>query len=1018
MRTMAWIGTACLALGTAWGAAPPVIELASVPGGGQSIPSTPDWQLRPGITIDLQFRADRPGSANLLTKEGEYLIRIDGTNEGGQLSIFLNLDGSWEPRLRTVVPVTGQWHRLTTSWDGSELVAVVDGQAYRQRRAGQVNAGDEPVVLAADSGRAAALQGELRRFRLFHRAVSEGELLAELLGLSTAVGEGRDVRRFRFADGPSGWVGRACVPSHQDEVLNVPVEGGQSAIVRTGLAVPLAGDEQVGVRMAVEKGTVGRLVLATDAGARSLAFDLLADGRQHSYLLPVDKLFEWQGTLRALALVPSDAHANVDLESIEIAAASSLPPEIAIAALHAEDAYLRAGRPEQVVAELVNRGGAGTGLAATLEGPPGVTIARPARQTRAAVAQGERWTVTWPVTAAAASSPVLELTVDGAGSTPVTEPLRLGFGAVLPVEHAAYVPPPQPAKVKDDLLIGAHMCPLWKTGERSQVWEPIVGWPNRKPVLGWYDEGSPEVTDWEIKWCLEHGIDYFVYCWYRARTGAPVEQRLSHGIHEGLFNARYGDQFKFAIMWENGNAAGVADEADLFDTLLPYWIETYFKRDNYLKVDGRPVLYIYRPEKLVQDLGNVAKVRAAFDKMRQVCRDAGFQGLWILGEYRGLSPEHLQLLADEGLDASFAYCWPLGGNPDSAKAVDLQQKIWDQRLALGKLPDILTVSMGWDSRPWHPSSTIWRLTPEDFQLACEQSIAAAKQRPAGTLGRRMILLDNWNEYGEGHYLAPHRQYGFGYLDATRAAFCEAPAEHLDLVPQDVGRGPYETLYQAAIKLRAQAAQKVTKPGGDAAGLIAWYTFDDPDPGLALDWTGHQLGGVGEKLHRATGRLGQAMVCDGGAALVAASDAFAPEKGLTIEAWVYTDEAGQNDHWFLSRITSADTAAGFRFGVSNHGQLCFAVPQSSWSHHLYADRPLPTGRWVHVAGTCDGTILRLYQDGELVGTMERRGGVRDTSAPVTLGNFSPGHGAHFDGLLDEVKFWDRALDAATIALHAR
>ena len=59
--------------------------------------------------------------------------------------------------------------------------------------------------------------------------------------------------------------------------------------------------------------------------------------------------------------------------------------------------------------------------------------------------------------------------------------------------------------------------------------------------------------------------------------------------------------------------------------LLPFWIENYFKHPSYLKVDNKPVLFIYRPEFLVQDLGGVENVAKAFDQMRQACRDAGFR---------------------------------------------------------------------------------------------------------------------------------------------------------------------------------------------------------------------------------------------------------------------------------------------------------------------------------------------------------------------------------------------------------
>ncbi len=59
------------------------------------------------------------------------------------------------------------------------------------------------------------------------------------------------------------------------------------------------------------------------------------------------------------------------------------------------------------------------------------------------------------------------------------------------------------------------------------------------------------------------------------------------------------------------------------------------------------------------------------------------------------------------------------------------------------------------------------------------------------MGIRKLLLDNWNEWSEGHYIAPHRQYGFGYLDAVRRVFSSAPDKHADLVPLDIGLGPYE-----------------------------------------------------------------------------------------------------------------------------------------------------------------------------------------------------------------------------------
>ena len=42
-----------------------------------------------------------------------------------------------------------------------------------------------------------------------------------------------------------------------------------------------------------------------------------------------------------------------------------------------------------------------------------------------------------------------------------------------------------------------------------------------------------------------------------------------------------------------------------------------------------------------------------------------------------------------------------------------------------------------------------------------------EQAPQDSLGARMILLDNWNEWDEGHYILPSMEFGFGYLQAIR-----------------------------------------------------------------------------------------------------------------------------------------------------------------------------------------------------------------------------------------------------------
>lgn len=369
-----------------------------------------------------------------------------------------------------------------------------------------------------------------------------------------------------------------------------------------------------------------------------------------------------------------------------------------------------------------------------------------------------------------------------------------------------YIPTPATVDTRH-YLVGAIHCPLWNRGAR---WPAITPYPDREPALGWYDEGAPEVTDWEIKWALEHGISFFMVCWYRAQDngGKPVQPALEHWLHEGLFRSRYGNQFKFALNFENGNRnfCGQTSERDLLENLLPFWIEKYFSRSNYLVIEGKPVLAIYNVERLVRDLGGERRATAVIAKMRAACQQAGFKGLHLLGQYCWGTPAELQQQAKRiqrvGMDASWAYHLPtftgaFGDElrPTAAQAIVAQERLWNTL----PQPNLLTLSMGWDSQPWYFSQTRtqWRLRPDEFKELCQRAKVVLGQRTSGGLESRLVLLDNWNEFGEGHYIFPAREHGFGYLNAVREVFATNAPPHVDLVPEDVGHGPYDSDYRAS-----------------------------------------------------------------------------------------------------------------------------------------------------------------------------------------------------------------------------
>lgn len=121
-----------------------------------------------------------------------------------------------------------------------------------------------------------------------------------------------------------------------------------------------------------------------------------------------------------------------------------------------------------------------------------------------------------------------------------------------------YIPEPKP--VSTPILVGAHHCPLWEA-DKPQMWDNVLKHPERTPSLGFYAQENPEVADWETKWAVEHGVSFFIYCWYRASQGEPVKMRFGSAIHDALFKSKFVDKMKFTIMWEN-QSRGVAGTFD------------------------------------------------------------------------------------------------------------------------------------------------------------------------------------------------------------------------------------------------------------------------------------------------------------------------------------------------------------------------------------------------------------------------------------------------------------------------
>ena len=381
----------------------------------------------------------------------------------------------------------------------------------------------------------------------------------------------------------------------------------------------------------------------------------------------------------------------------------------------------------------------------------------------------------------------------------------------------SYIPEPQPAH--SDRIVAAHYYAAWKKGAAGihEGFNDLAEeFPDRTPLMGYYDEENPEVCDWEIKWAVEHGINCFIHCWYRKpdNVGKPVtvnDLRCGHGLHEALFNAKFKNFIKFAIMYEASPRWGGTDEKDMLENLMPFWMETYFKRDNYLIIDNKPVLLVYNQNRLAECFESVESQKKTFDACREYAIMCGFDGLIIAGCNPYTDKDtHIDFMK-RGYDFRFGYNAgynsPYDFYPDEDDIIEKQCENFLGNLEVGNTSFIPTPScfqdptprfserwnnLGYNFREW---SNIWYLSPEKYRCLIKRMKEITETLPENAWGRKIMMIDNWNEWDEGHFVAPSHKFGFKYLQALREELTDCNNLPDYIAPHDQGFGGYNTSWK-------------------------------------------------------------------------------------------------------------------------------------------------------------------------------------------------------------------------------
>jgi hypothetical protein len=195
------------------------------------------------------------------------------------------------------------------------------------------------------------------------------------------------------------------------------------------------------------------------------------------------------------------------------------------------------------------------------------------------------------------------------------------------------------------------------------------------------------------------------------------------------------------------------------------------------------------------------------------------------------------------------------------------------------------------------------------------------------------------------------------------------------------------------------------PGTD--GLVAHYAFEND----ATDSSGNELHGtlMGDATF-AEGPVGMALSLDGDGDYVDCGVDPLLDITENITFAFYIKAVALDRGWNTAISRGDDSWRSSRAGENNFMEAAVSGTTGNW---IYGATPVDDDAWHHVAAVYDGKTFSLYVDGELDGSEESTGPITASTYPLLIGENAQATGRFWNGLIDEVVIYDRALSVGEV-----
>ena len=303
--------------------------------------------------------------------------------------------------------------------------------------------------------------------------------------------------------------------------------------------------------------------------------------------------------------------------------------------------------------------------------------------------------------------------------------------------------------------------------------------------LGFYDLRVLETIEEQARLAKENGIFgfSFYHYWFQGK-------RLLHEPVDLFMQSKKPD-FPFMLFWanESWSRRWLGEERDVLikqeysaddDRKHATWLcEKVFADERYIKVNGKPVFAIYRPN----DFPDIAQTIRTF---REVAAAHNLPGIYLIGNNSHAINDPtvfdnvLNFEPQLGmLEQAFKDEWSFKRwrrNRSKFRVNSGRLKIYDyaevkKQMQQRKLPYrfIPCPFVGWDNTARRGDKGIMIVNEDPLEF--EKSLRWAKERVQNEPAEeQLIFINAWNEWAEGNHLEPCIKHGSAFLSAIKKVF--------------------------------------------------------------------------------------------------------------------------------------------------------------------------------------------------------------------------------------------------------